>query len=250
MKYGKIYFIVSILTVGILLFFLTRESIPIVTIGYNNLHFLKNFINQIKKFNNPIIVFDNKSTYAPMFEYYKEIKQELGSKIQIRLMDKNYGSAVYLRLRNTLPKKFILSDSDLFLNPKMPQNFSDILYNLSNKYKAYKIGLALDISDKEKFLKCDNYINGKSIYDWEKEFWKKKIQDPNYELYSAPTDTTFCLINDNYIGGPQIRIAGNFTAKHLPWYKNYLRNHIPADELESWKHKNNSSGILLTCDID
>jgi hypothetical protein len=246
----NIILIACIIIAIIILYGLSTRSIPIVTIGYNNLHFLKNFIEQLKKFKNHIIILDNKSTYPPMFEYYQKVKKELGSKIEIRLLDKNYGSNVCLKLKDTLPDVYVLSDCDLQLNPRMPENFTDILYRLSNKYKAHKVGAALDISDKEKFLECSNYTEGQSIYDWEKKYWEKRISDNNYELYSAAIDTTMCLINNNYSGGPHIRIAGDFTAKHLPWYKNYIKNNIPEDELKSWKKGNNSSSILLTCITD
>jgi hypothetical protein len=63
-------------------------------------------------------------------------------------------------------------------------------------------------------------------------------------------DTTFCLINYNYLKENKIRIAGDFTAKHLPWYKNFLKNNIPEDELEYWKDGNNSSSILESCITD
>jgi len=252
MKYNNkiILAVVLIIALCVVLYFVLEGPIPIVTIGYNNLHFLKNFIKQLKRFKNPIIIIDNKSTYGPMFQYYKEIKEELGSKIEIRLLEKNYGSNVYMELRNTLPKVFILSDADLQLNPNMPENFSDILYDISKKYKAYKVGPALDLSDREKFLECSDYTNGESIYEWEKKYWLKRIQDDKYELYSAAIDTTMCLINDNYTGGTHIRVAGDFTAKHLPWYKGYIKNNIPEDELKSWKEGNISSSILLTCMTD
>lgn len=246
----NVILIVSIILAILILYSLSIPLIPIVTIGYNNLHFLKNFIQQLKSIKNNIIILDNKSTYGPMFDYYKEIKKELGSKIEIRLLDKNYGSNVCFKLSHTLPKIYILSDCDLQLNPRMPRNVSDILYKLSNKHKAYKVGLALDLSDKEKFLECSNYTKGQTIYEWEKKYWANPIQDENYELYNAEIDTTFCLINNNYTEGIHIRIAGDFTAKHLPWYKNYIKNNIPEDELKSWKKGNNSSSILLTCITD
>ena len=229
-----------------MLYGLSNRSIPIVTIGYNNLHFLKNFINQIKHFKIPIIVFDNKSTYAPLFDYYKEIKKELGSKIDIRLLDKNYGGGVYRVFKHTLPDIFILSDPDLELNGNMPDNFTEILYNISRKYKAFKVALALDISEKNKLLDC-KYNDNKTIYESESKYWKVRINDPDYELYKAghPLDTTFCLINYNYSKENHIRIAGDFTAKHLPWYKNYLKDHLSEDELRLWKKDNNSSSIIL-----
>ena len=141
-----------------------------------------------------------------------------------------------------------MSDPDLELNKNLPDNFVDILYELSNKHKIYKVGFALDISDHENFLSCETY-NGASIHNWEKQFWGNKIED-EYELYNANIDTTFSLINKKYFNGNHheaIRIAGNFTAKHLPWYNNYIKNNIPKDELEIWRKNNKSSSILFSC---
>lgn len=252
MKYNKLLIIslFTVVLVFLILYISASKKIPIVTIGYNNLFFMRNFINQLKHFDNPIIILDNKSTFEPMFEYYDEIKKELGSRIEIRYLNENYGSNVTVQLKHTLPKVYILSDCDLKLNTRMPKNFSDILLSLSNKYSAFKVGLALNISDKDQFLECKNYTDGKSIYEWEKKYWNKPINDSNYELYSALIDTTFTLVNYNYEAGEHIRIAGDFTAKHLPWYKNYIKEHISPRELKFWKEGNNSSSILVSCITD
>ena len=87
---------------------------------------------------------------------------------------------------------------------------------LSDKYSSGRIGLALDLSDFSDMYQ-DKYYQNKNIYDIEIGYWKNCIKDNKYELYSADIDTTFCLINKNYLNNP-IRIAGSFTAKHLPWY--------------------------------
>lgn len=39
-------------------------------------------------------------------------------------------------------------------------------------------------------------------------------------MYYSDIDTTFCLFNKKYKDGSHIRIAGDFTMKHLPWYIN------------------------------
>jgi hypothetical protein len=242
--------VVSIALVSAILYMSPSKKIPIITIGYNNLFFMRNFINQLKHFDNPIIILDNKSTFEPMFEYYDEIKKELGSRIEIRRLNKNYGSNVTSKLKYTLPTVFILSDCDLQLNPRMPKNFSDILLNISNKYNAFKVGVALNIADKDQFLDCKDYTQGQSIYNWEKKYWLKRINDSNYELYSAAIDTTLALVNYNYEGGTHIRVAGEFTAKHLPWYNNYIKENISPREIRFWKEGNNSSSILHTCITD
>ena len=256
MENEQLIYIVSIGIIAIIIslyyFKNIPEQIPIVVVAYNNLFFVRNFIDQLKKYDNPIILFDNNSTYEPLLEYYKDIKAELGSKIDIRLMDKNYGHAVFYLYEDTLPNVYILSDPDLQLNPRMPENFSEILFDLSKKYQASKISLALDISEKDKFVECKKYESKKTIYDWEKQFWENPIADLQYELYESPIDgaTTFFLKNKNIPEKRQIRIAGVFTAKHLPWYKGFLKNRILKEELENWKDANNSSSILRGCNTD
>jgi hypothetical protein len=219
------------------------ENIPIVIICWNNYYFVKNFINQLKKYKNPIIILDNNSNLQDLLEYYKEIKKELQNRIEIRLLTENYGHTVYLKLKEQLPYIYILSDPDLEINDNLPQNFAEILLNISNEYKSYKVGSALDISDKEKFIQCDNYTGGLSIYEWEKQFWQNRINNNDYELYYADIDTTFCLINNNYTSN-NIRVAGVFTAKHLPWYLDYIKNNVHENEIENWKKNNKSSSIL------
>ena len=225
----------------------TSYNIPIVVICYNNYFFVKNFVNQIKKYKNPIILLDNNSNYHKLLDYYKEIKNELGNKIDIRIFNENYGHKVYLKLKNELPNIYILSDPDLELNKNMPENFAEILLNISNKYKYYKVGSALNINDKDLFITCENYTNEKNIYDWEKQFWINKIKDDKFELYDANIDTTFCLINNNYYDNNEyraIRVAGNFTVKHLPWYNEYITNNMSEEEIKFWKKNNISSTIL------
>jgi hypothetical protein len=225
------------------------NNIPFVIICWNNLTFVKNFVNQIKKYKRKIIILNNNSEYELLYKYFIDIKNELGDLIEIRTLDKNYGHIVYRTLYNTLPDVYILSDPDLELNKNLPDNFVEILYELSNKYKKYKIGSALNISDKDQFISCQNYTLGNDIYQWESQFWNNKIENEDYELYNANIDTTLCLINNKYYTGNNfdaIRIAGNFTVKHLPWYKNYIKDNIPSDELEIWR-KNNISSSILSC---
>jgi FkbM family methyltransferase len=72
-------------------------------------------------------------------------------------------------------------------------------------------------------------------------FWINKIHDDNYELYNANIDTTFCLIDKDNSSNHHydIRIAGNFTANHLPWY---IENDI-YNIYENYVNSMNSSVI-------
>jgi hypothetical protein len=225
-------------------------EIPFVVICYNNLTFVKNFVNQLLRFPNPIILIDNASAYPPMHDYYKELRETLSHRVTIHTFNENHGHFVYVYKGDLLPNQFILSDPDLQLHPDMPINVAERLLAISNEYKMYKVGAALDLSDRHLFATCP-YAGKASIYDHEKQFWTKPMAHPLYELYRADLDTTFCLINRDYLKDDYysaIRVAGVFTAKHLPWYKGYIRKNIPQDELEYWTQNNISSSVLSCLD--
>jgi hypothetical protein len=222
------------------------SAIPVVVIAYNNLTFVKSYVKQLQRITKKIIIFDNKSTYPPMHSYYEEIEHELGEQIEIRRQSSNRGHDVWKQEMHTLPPLFVISDPDLELNPAMPDDSIDQLYTISNIYSKRRVGLALDISEPDKLIKHPNYFANQSIVNWEKQFWTRPIQNSLYELYYAEIDTTFCLINTQFPedGHPGIRVAGSFTCKHLPWYENYIRDNVPADELAHFRQGNRSSTIL------
>jgi len=217
------------------------QGIPIVIICYNNYRYVENTLSQIlrinKEYYNNIIILNNASTCADTIEYLKKLGSDSGraSSTGVAIINNigNFGPWIAADNNNhiydILPDKFVLTDPDLKLNANIPSNFIDILATLSDKYKTTKIGLALDITDHNQFYPTTEYMANLSIYDWEKRFWKNKIDDPDYELYEADIDTTFCLINKRNLyasgsasasstAGIQIRVAGDFTAKHIPWY--------------------------------
>ena len=224
-------------------------DIPFVVICYNNLTFVKNFVNQLLRFPNPIILLDNASTYPLMHDYYNELRAT-SPRITIHQLDTNHGHFVYVTRQDLLPKQFILSDPDLQLHPDMPLDVAERLVALSNEYRMYKVGAALDLSDRHLFATCP-YAGKVSIYDHEKQYWTMPMSHPVYELYRAHLDTTFCLVNRNFFNNnyyTAIRVAGVFTVKHLPWYKGYIRTHIQQDELDYWVQNNISSSVLACLD--
>ena len=208
-------------------------NIPIIIVCYNNYKYVNHTLTQLKKINNDyyknIIILNNSSNCVDTINFLKSVDVKV-------INNNNNGPWINCHtnahIYHTLPDKFILTDPDLELNENIPSNFIEILSDLSDKYKTNKIGMALSITDFEKMYDTV-YFNGKTIYEHEKQFWINKIEDSSYELYYADIDTTFCLINKNHYSNCTIRIAGNFTAKHLPWYKenkiyNIYDNYIMA----------------------
>jgi hypothetical protein len=196
-------------------------------------------VEQLSKYSSNIYIIDNKSTYPPLVEYLKSIE----NKVKVLYMPENYGHRVYLRdeIVKLGGEKYIITDPDLLLNTKLPQNFIDILSDLSEKYKVGKIGFALDITNNIN-LNINASDNKQTVVDWESQFWTNKIDDPDYTLYNAQIDTTFVLINTKYYipdDFSAIRVAGDFTCVHRPWVIGY-ENDLLDGELKYY-HTNNIS---------
>ena len=230
-----------------LLFSCIMSAIPVFIIAYNNLTFVKNFVKQVYPYTQHIVIIDNCSTYIEQHKWYDSLQDP---KIRILKLAENYGHSVIDKYGDQLgvPPVFVLSDPDLELNPKMPLDAIDRLHALSIKYQRHRIGLALNIADYEQFLEVD----AKLIHDNEVPYWQNKIPDDSYELYVASTDTTFALHNRTFQDRwyDNIRIAGDFTCKHLPWYRDYIRNNVPKEELIEYYKNNISSSIAKKYNLD
>jgi FkbM family methyltransferase len=214
-------------------------NIPIIIICYNNYKYVQNTLDQIRKINieyyKNIQIVNNSSTCIDTINFLKNVDVEV-------INNANNGpwitSTQNKHIYDTLPDKYIVTDPDLEFNKNIPSNFIEILSTLSDKYGIFKIGFSLDLSDFEKMYQ-NGYYGNINIYNWEKKLWEHQIKDDNtYELYAQPIDTTFCLLNKNSKNNHGIRIAGNFTAKHLPWYidnkiynvyENYILNTMTTE---------------------
>jgi len=236
------------------------KPIPVFIISYNQYTYLKSMIEQLSKYPSMSLnVIDNKSTYPPLIEYLKQLESD--GKVRVLYQPENYGHKVYERDEIVAlgGDKYIVTDPDLLLNPNIPNNFVEILSNISDKYKANKVGFALDIKNNinmnRKIQVTNNDANvfgaavwkkqeGKTIQEMEADFWKQKIDDPDYELYRAPIDTTFALINKAYYkkGSMEncIRVAGDFTAVHRTWLNGFEKD-FQRGEYEHYLGKGNKS---------
>lgn len=222
------------------------KEIPFIILNFNQLETLKELVNfAISKSFRKIVIIDNASTYMPLLEYYNEIKD----KVAVEHMAENYGPTVFME-RDEIYNKyakgfFILTDSDITPNEKLPKNFLRVLLkHLLLKYnKVTKVGFALDIET------IPNYYPAKDkVLKWESQFWKSKIED---HVYYANIDTTFALYKPN----PKkrfkkrtdhlwaLRIAGNFTSKHGGWYIDY--NNLSEEQEFYLKTTSKSSSWVI-----
>lgn len=193
-----------------------QNNVPFFIISFNNLTYLKNTIKSLEKYNIAnICIIDNNSDYPPLIDYLK------GLPYQVHFLGKNWGHRVlwdsHIFDDVIYNQIYVVTDPDLEFNSNLPPNFLYHMYKLLVQFpNITKVGFALKIDD----LPKSDMSN--KVLSWEKQFWKDVQKDNNYELYRANIDTTFALYRPGKIGRynfyTALRIAGNFCAKHLPWY--------------------------------
>lgn len=211
------------------------KDTPIVINNFNRLTSTRNMYEFLRSRNfNNIIILDNNSSYPPLLEWYSSLNENevvrFSSNIGAHcLFDSGY-------LKNINSEYVVYSDSDIELNPLMPDDFLEVMKEKLLKYNEQKIGLALRIDDVP--LSCyRNCFTG--TIDHERQFWVNQLEK---DVYMAMVDTTFCLLRKpGHHDLRALRIAGNFTARHLPWYKEYST----LDEEEKYfiEHSNPQSNF-------
>ena len=217
-------------------------EIPILICSYNRLYYLRRLIRLFNALSIKPIILDNNSTNVNLIKFYKNNKQ----KFFLIKIYKNFGhNIIYEKfIYNNLPQIFGYTDPDISLNYKLKKNFLIILKNLTEKYKIQKAGFAINISSIKKIKIRIGYRNNNNeiiskyidLKSCEKNYWKV-IMQKNPTVYKAKIDTTFAVYNKKYINKKDkyeaIRVADEFTCKHLPWEKN---NKEPITELYYYKN--------------
>jgi hypothetical protein len=215
------------------------ETIPIYIICFNNGFMVKNTVEALKsKFQNPLIVINNASD-SPGTKLILDKLKKKGIKILDQEHNKGHGIICEIETQHQ-DSYFIITDPDLELN-YLPDNTIQVLFEISKIYqKSKKIGLALRIDE------VDDIIDNERIINHEKQFWNDIIQYNNYEVYNADIDTTFHLqsplpkvVYSNH--DSNIRLAGEYTVRHLPWHKSYIQKMKKEDYEEYFNDKNKSS---------
>lgn len=189
-------------------------DIPIIINNFNRLTTTKKLADDLHNLGyRNIHILDNNSTYIPLLDWYKEcsytVKRLENNMEFLSVYDSGY-------INNWLNKEpwIVYTDSDIELNPKTPPDFIETLIRLTEKYNKTKGGLALRADD----LPNNDYAN--HYRTWEIDhFWTKELEK---DVYDACVDTTFCIIKPGLPFDYQaIRVAGNMTARHVPWYTDF-----------------------------
>ena len=193
------------------------------------------------------IILDNKSTNPKMLRLLEDMKNY----VEVVNLNSNQGPHFILRNKEfyeSLPEIFCLSDPDMELSDNLPNNFINLLIDISEKYQIGKVGFALEVPSfdelKEPLLKMDGKIW--NMREWELQWWENKIGSTEHgdDLYLTTLDTQFALYNKKYFDTNDrykcIRVAGRFTAKHLGLYKKSI---VPEEEQEYYKNSTRYSYV-------
>lgn len=209
--------------------------LPLLVPAFNNPYYIERFCRQMATLDRfDIFVFDNGSTYPPLLELYEQ--HDLPARV-IRL-GQNLGPRLFWQhdaIYDRLPQFFCVSDPDIAFCQELPADFLNSLLNLTTIFQIGKAGFALDISNPAQMTnKKFRHANGwKHVWESEAEHWlhpipANVIAEP---AYFAVLDTTFALYNKAVFNRSApfnaIRVAGRFTARHLPWYRD---TDVPAAE--------------------
>lgn len=206
------------------------DEIPVLIVCYNNHVYVENFIAQLKNFDITPIVIDNASTSSDTKRYLSEKK--LGNEVLVCNSSCNFGHLVgfHPAIYEVLPEHFCYSDPDLGFHPDLPKTFLEELKHIALHFGSFKAGLALDLCEGEDIVptKIENPLGDPfncvlehGIREFEARWWRYRLSYKDYEVWAAEVDTTlavYCKSNfyGHFLDG--VRVGGNFSAVHLPWF--------------------------------
>ncbi|WP_435138799.1 glycosyltransferase family 2 protein [Pseudopelagicola sp. nBUS_19] len=230
-------------------------DIPCFVVCYNNHTYVRQMVDQLNKLNLTPIIFDNASTDEETKALLKKLHQKNAHIIEV---GRNLRHKVGFRpgIYEAMPERFAYTDPDIKFGEAMADNFLDVLHGLTEEYGIFKAGLALSVtagrinSDMQRHYnvrKSIPFSASYSITEFEKAHWRFPLKNRDgLEVYFAATDTTFAVYNKTKFRGEfmeGVRLAGNFSAIHLPWFPELdqmnlvdKENYMKTSKSSSWKN--------------
>lgn len=215
---------------------------PVLVPCFNNPSYCEQMLSQLARLGFADITFiDNASTSPAMHDWLAGAAR---SGARVERLPENLGprKSVFTAARlAALPRHFCVTDPDLSFNPALPPDFLALMAAQMEEHDIGKIGFALDISDRAALRDDSFQIKAKrhyKIWEWEEQFWQDRcglspLGDP---VYRAIVDTTFALHDTTRYAEKRffkaLRIAGRFTAQHLPWLQGHS---MPAAEFATYR---------------
>jgi uncharacterized protein (DUF3820 family) len=158
-----------------------------------------------------IHIIDLGSTYPPLLEWYRENEK------MVHYFNNIGHKGIW---ENSFIKNFsspwvVVTDSDIALDPDTPAGFIKEMIELGKYTRENKVGLAI------RFSNITNPILKPIIEPIERKYWLTKIPHPRHNIFSAPVDTTFCIVKPELpFQYNAIRLA-DYPITHLDWYSDW-----------------------------
>ena len=205
---------------------------PIYLTNMNRLSTTKKMVEDLFRLNPKadITIIDNASTYPPLLKWYEEVKND----IKIERLDANHGPWVFFYggiFQHCKQDYYAYSDADLELNPNMPPEWQEIMFDYHQRY-GKKCSLVLrtdDIEDPARKAEIEAHYNLTTCFHPSDE----------KDVYTGVTDMHFSFdAKQSGYRYDSVRLAGDFMCRHIPWYNNfdnlseeelYFLSHLPED---------------------
>lgn len=203
------------------------SNIPIILLSHDRLSTLEKLCDQLTLLGyDNINILDLGSTYTPLLDWYKVCDHEV-------IMADNIGhkglwNAGYIKLFENWP--FVaVSDSDIELNLNTPKGFIEDMVCIAKDYRVDKIGCAIEYRD------ITNPVLKQIITPIEQQYWQKRLAHVTWECFSAPVDTTMCVVKPQLpFQYHAVRVAEEYTIKHCPWYEDW--NNLTEEQIYYHTH--------------
>lgn len=212
-----------------------RIKLPVVVPVHNNHSLVVDFVEELLDLGfSDFRLIDSASTNSDTRKFLKKIE----NKFNVFYLDENLGPRYCIHsesYRKTLPNLYFLSDPDIRLSKSLPENFVEVLIELSIKFNIGKVGVSLKFEGEDIDLEKKT-VSQKKVFDisaWESQYYNSLIcfieNDP---VYLSSIDTTFCLVNQGAFDLSNelkaLRIGGRFESIHLPWMKEFTKNNVTS----------------------
>jgi hypothetical protein len=238
-------------------------EIPVIIVSYNNSEYVQNMALQLSRYQIRPIVIDNNSTNPTSIVTLEMLARD--KHISLARSKHNFGPMVGFlpEIYSKLPEEFAYTDPDLKFHNSLPDDFLVALANISKQFCTFKAGMALTLEPKHLLANSTRTVRRETpikyqslvgIEDWENQFWRMRIEHPMFQLYSADIDTTFAVYRKSNFKGDfydAIRVAGEFSAIHLPWFptmdicsENSREAYYKNNEVSTWVPHNVTKGRL------
>lgn len=191
------------------------SDIPVVIFNRDRLAALEKLVDQLLLLNySNIYILDIQSTYPLLLEYYKTCPATI-IKVETNIGHKGFWSQGYIN-RFKDHEFMAITDSDIELSPDTPTGFIEEMVITAKDFRVDKCGLAI------KYMDITNQYLKKIIEPIEGSYWRQRLNH-RLQVFSAPVDTTFCIVKSNRPFTYQaVRIA-NWPITHLDWYSDWLK---------------------------